>query len=218
MRRLANGDVKVSWQQGSYDNAAALADALRDREIRVHVIPAPASPGMVDKVLRLGVAGNPQNPPGVRFTPVGPDTELRIDPSRFTGTIDIHAGVQATPGQRYAVPASAFAPGEVFDGMQCATGWPIDSATLQRLAARTGVRLQWKLWRPEPNPGDPSSTQFAVTPTRTRPSGTALMADAVSPTLVEVSVVTGQDEAAMLPGVGDKPTTRCTPELTARWR
>lgn len=118
-----HGVVVVNWVRDLRDGSE-IADDLRAYGVDASVRAVPASPSQVGRVLTVAVNGiaTGEMPPGVSRGADGTDEVFtwRIDPSRFTESIQIEIGVEPDAGEQYVVAESAFAPGEVLGGLHCA--------------------------------------------------------------------------------------------------
>lgn len=144
-----DGVIVVDWVADLRDGAE-LSAALRAHGVDVRVHTVPASPSQVGRVLVATVNGRETGPApdGVSWGADGADDVFTwtIDPNRFHGSIDVEVGVRPPSGDPYVSAASAFAPGEVLGGLQCAltdAGEPVTAAAVDRQLTRLGVKVDW---------------------------------------------------------------------------
>jgi hypothetical protein len=181
VRHLPDGVLEVSWD-GELDGEV-LAATLREYHVDVHVETEPASPSLVGQVSGLG----PLEQQGAAAFRWGEGTStFTLDPTAFTGTFYILIERAAEPGERYAVAADAFAPGEVLSGLPCAVERPLRSETLAAHLDRLGQRPVWNILNGETFDG-------------ALPQGEVLHVHAVDPSTLEVTVRLDGDPTAADP-------------------
>ncbi|SDM64538.1 hypothetical protein [Nonomuraea jiangxiensis] len=162
------GEQYVAHIKDPFADYGKYTEAFHAVGLNVDLRPVPVSPGSVGKILGMVITGSAgpdraaePDPAGPRFdgipltmgtTPKGcrPGQDggcsmvMRI-PAAFTGTVDVQLGRQAKPGEDYANPDLAMAPGEMFDGVRLRDGRPVDDVLAE--ARKRGLTVVFSLIR-----------------------------------------------------------------------
>ena len=212
------GVVVVNWMRDLRDGSTIGKD-LRGYGIDATVRAVPASPSLVGRVLTVAVNGvdTGEMPPGVSWGADGTDDVFtwRIDPSVFKESIQIALGVETEPGKPYVTAESAFAPGEVLGGLQCAVPEPITSAAVDEQLRRLGVDVRWfRVVAAAESAGGDRSEEV---PSATAPAGTVINAQPINDRSVRVTVAPPGASLASPMFEPVRPAAECTPELASRW-
>lgn len=212
VRLLPDGGVHVTVSP-SFRDGEALAAELRDYGIDVEVKALASSPSLVGEVEVFGPPGDGGKPAGLEFGADGtPDVfEWTIDPDVFAGTLTVELHVEAKAGEAYGLAESAFVPGEVLGGLQCALGAPVRATEVAPYLDDLGSAVVWLVVSPTADPSITSESEVDAVP-----DGTVVAAHALDDQTVQLSVV--PDGVSIdQPPWGELSDIACTPEQAAAW-
>ncbi len=210
---LEDGRIHVKIAT-DFDQGKRLQDELAKAGVEVQVITMRSHPALV------GTIEFPQH----QLDPDGVERgqgEFWVDPSQFSGTVEVLIHTAPAPGQQWMQAPSVFHPDEPLGGLPCALGGPMSTAMLERYAASVGITSidWWVLNR------DSRDDSVAVQPSDVRPEGDVEHAERVAPDTLRVgvrpqAVIDRQGHApppSMNLNIHESPEPPCSPELADRW-
>jgi hypothetical protein len=211
---LPDGRVHVTVAP-DFDEAERLQRQLRQAGVKVQVIRITADPQLVGTI----------EFPAHQLDPRGVERgkgEFWIDPTRFTGTVEVLIYVAPKPGEAWQQAPSVFHPDQPLGGLPCARPGPMDTATLERFARQAGItEFRWLV-----AVSDPTADEGRLEQRPGRPDGEVESAMLKSPTRLEVTVRPTElvawyghaHQPSMSTNLHEAAEPRCTPRLAARWR
>lgn len=216
-----DGVVVVNWMRDLRD-VSVISENLRAYGVNTTFRAVPASPSLVGRVLTVVLNGVEAGdmPPGVSWGADGTDEVFtwRIDPSQFEESIQIEIGVEPDSGEPYVVAESAFAPGEVLGGLNCAfdaIDEPVTAAAVNTQLRRLDLEVRW--FRVSEAAGSTSGDLSQDVPSRTPPAGTVVNVQPIDSRTVHVRVAPPGAPLTAPIFTPVRPSAECTPELVSRW-
>ena len=217
--RLTDGRVHVTVNS-DFDQSRRLERELSAVGVVVEIQRLTAHPRLVGTIELVPLGPGGVSAAGAEGLEVGKG-EFWIDPSRFSGSVELLIYVAADRGRSWQAAPSVFHPDEALGGLPCAIDGALDTATLERFANQEGItRFEWVLL------SEPGGRDFQANRTSARPVGD--VAAAMMKSTGELRVIVRPPGGQAGPGSSLRPSMDlglhtgaqpvCTPELASRWR
>lgn len=197
-----------------FDDVDSLENDLKQAGLEVVVIQLRAAPSL-EGVIEVSSHAN-ETSGAIEFQ----EGQFAIDTAAVDGEIEILIYSPTTPGDDYQASPSVFAPGQTFEGLQCAyPTTPLTAADFEARAIAAGVsNINWTSF----SDIDPETGSVEVTEYDEQPGGVVSGAQMRNADTMDVFIdLDSQTPAAtaisMSDGTHYRSIPSCTPELAASW-